>query len=158
MKKILTLITLLLLSSPQLFAAASGSLSITGIIAVVNDISVSAYSEASNLNIVGGENGTSVADINELSNNPDGYSIQVTSQNSGKLINTTNSSYQVSYQVSYNNGAYFTPSNSPTTAKTVYFLPQKTTAVSSVKIKFPAYNNAGSGSYEDAITLSIVAN
>lgn len=158
MKKIMLLITFLLYPLTQLYAGTSGSLSISGFIAVVNDISVSANSQASNLDILNGENGTYVADINELSNNPDGYSIQVSSQNSGKLVNTTNSTYQVSYQLSYNNSAYFSPSTYPLTAKTIYFLSEKTNAISTVKIKFPANKNAGNGNYEDVVTLSIVAN
>lgn len=157
MKKIL-LTTFMLLSFAQVFAATSGSLSVTGIIAVVNDISVSPYSQATNLNILGGESATLVADIAELSNNPDGYSIQLTSSNNGKLINSTNSIYQVSYQISYDNGGYLVPSNTPSTVKTIYFLNQKTSDVSPVKIKFSPYTGAGSGSYEDSITLSIVAN
>lgn len=157
MKKIL-LTTFMLLSFAQGFAATSGSLSVTGMIAVVNDISISPYSQATNLNILGGESGTLVADIAELSNNPDGYTIQLTSTNNGKLINTTNSLYQVSYQISYDGGTYLTPTNSPSTVKNVYFLNQKTSDVSPVKIKFSPYTSAGSGSYEDSITLSIVAN
>lgn len=157
MKKILLTTFMFFIFAPG-FAATSGSLSVTGMIAVVNDLSVSSYSEATNLDIIGGENGTLVADISELSNNPDGYTIQLTSTNNGKLINTTNSIYQVSYQISYDNGAYLSPINTPNTVKNVYFLNQKTTDVSPIKIRFSPYVNAGSGSYEDSITLSIVAN
>lgn len=158
MKKIMILTIFCLCSLTQLYAGTSGSLSVSGIITVVNDLSVSPYSKATDLNITTGETGTLIADIVELSNNPDGYSIQLTSQNAGKLINSSSTTYQLSYQLSYNNGSYITPGASPTSAKTIYFLNQKTSSVSPIKIKFSGLTNASSGSYEDVITLSIVAN
>lgn len=153
------ILTLFIFSSlTQLYAGTSGSLSLSGIITVINDLSTSPYYKATNLNITTGEAGTLIADIVELSNNPDGYNIQLTSQNTGKLINTSNTTYQVSYQISYNNGSYINLNSAPTTAKTIYFLNQKTSSVSPIKIKFSGLSNASSGSYEDVITLSIVAN
>lgn len=158
MKKIVILTLFILSSLTQLYAGTSGSLSVSGIITVINDLSTSPYSKATDLNITSGETGTLIADIVELSNNPDGYNIQLTSQNAGKLINTSNTSYQVSYQLSYNNGSYINLSTTPVTAKSIYFLNQKTSSVSPVKIKFSGLSSASSGSYEDVITLSIVAN
>lgn len=156
MKKKLVFIISLLSPLLPLQAVTNGSLNLKGIIAVINDLSISPYSKATNLDIVSGESGTVMAEVIEQSNNPDGYSIQVSSRNAGRLINTSSTNEQIFYQISYNNGSYFTPNASAITTKAVFSLSQKTSSVNSLKIKFSGLSNAESGSYEDIMTLSIV--
>ena len=71
---------------------------------------------ATALDIEGGESGTTVASVNEQSNNPGGYKISVSSLNDGKLVNTTDTNSFVNYQISYDQAANFQPSTSGATA------------------------------------------
>ena len=142
------------------FAASTGTLNLSGVVAVVNDISVTANAQASTLDIVGGETNLTVATAQESSNNLAGYTIQLYSNNGGELQNGSDASKKTGYQLSYDGGSMITPplSSSPATVKSVNSLSGLTTNTSDIKINVTPYATAPVGTYTDTVTLSIVAN
>jgi hypothetical protein len=154
------MIFLLLLFFPFLSSNAStnGVLRLTSHVPIVNELSISPNSQAVNLNIAKGEVGTVIADVLETSNNPQGYSVQISSKNAGKLINSNFIKRYVRYKLSYHNKKYFTPTSTLFSAKSISSLPKKISTISSVRIKFAGVPTALSGNYEDVLTLSIISN
>jgi hypothetical protein len=153
-------ISLLSMLSFQVFAASSGTLNLSGVVAVVNEISVNAQSQATTLDIEAGESNLLVADVQETSNNLAGYTIQLYSLNAGELQNASDASKKTNYQLSYDGGSLITPpsTSSPLTVKTVSSLAGRTTNSSQVKVNVTPYTNAPAGTYSDVVTFSIVAN
>ena len=140
------------------FGATTGTLSLSGTVASVNEIVVHPNANAVNLNITGGETGTLVSTVDETSNNINGYTITMFSLNSGKL--QLSPTKYTNYTISYDGGSFIAPpaSSAPVTVKTVSSLTGLTTDTSNVNINVSAYPTALSGGYTDTITFSIVAN
>lgn len=156
----LGLVTSLILSQGA-WAASSGTLTLSGSVAVVNSIVITANgSNNTTLNITSGESGKNVAAVDETSNNAAGYTIQMYSANAGELRHTVDSSKKTTYTISYGGGSYTAPpsSSSPVTVKSVSSLSGLTTSTSQVLINVAAYSTAIAGTYSDTLTLSIVAN
>lgn len=148
--------TALLLSASLAQAASSGTLSISGTVATVFDLTVTATTPAnSTLDILGGETNKKVADVSETSNNSAGYKITMSSLNNGLLKNGSIDS--VGYQVSYNGGGNVTPSSSAATVKTSGTLSALTTATSTVRVTFTGKPTALAGTYSDTLTFVIAA-
>lgn len=139
------------------FASQSGTLSLSGVVAANNSISITPNgANNTSLNITGGATGVNVASVTEVSNDESGYKITVASTNSGFLQADSND--KTSYQVSYNGGSYITPTTNASTVKTVSSLSQQTSATSQVTVNVTAAPNAMAGTYSDTLTFSIVAN
>jgi hypothetical protein len=142
-------------------AASSGTLTLSGNVAAVNDIVVTPNgTNNTSLNITSGETGKGVASVAESSNDLNGYKITMSSANGGQLQLAGNSAKYTTYQISYAGGSYVTPplSASPVTVKSVNSLSALTTATSTVAVNVTAYPTALAGTYSDTVTFSIVGN
>lgn len=149
--------TVAALGASAAFAASSGTLTLSGTVASVNNIAVTPDgNNNTSLNITAGETGKSVANVIEVSNNPTGYKIQMLSTNGGQLRRTSND--YTTYQVSYDGGSYAAPTTSAQDVKSVSSLSSQTTSTSAVLVKVVAKPNATAGTYSDTVTFSIVAN
>ncbi|MGE3260668.1 MAG: hypothetical protein AB7K68_02705 [Bacteriovoracia bacterium] len=149
----------LFLSTSAANAASSGTLLLSGVVPLVNDIAITANgSNNSTLNISGGETAKLVASVSETSNNSSGYTVTLSSANAGQLKLASDATKKTAYQISYNGGSYVSPAVSPATVKTVSSLGTLTTNSSPVRVNVTAFANAPAGTYSDTITLAIVAN
>ena len=157
--KNLLLTAAVLLATTTSFAAASGTLDISGTVLPINDIAITANTNNNNsLNITGGETDKNVASADETSNNLNGYKIMLSSLNSSKLVHGVNSSYSTNYTVSYAGGAAATLTTTPQEVKDSGALTGLTTVTSQITVSVSAYPTAPAGTYSDTITVSIVAN
>ena len=153
----ISMLTIAAVFSLPAFAASSATLTVSGVVALVNDISVTPNgTNNTSLNIVGGETAKNVASVVETSNNAQGYVIQMSSANGGKLKSSSNNQ-QTSYTISYGGGSYAAPNTNPTTVKTVNSLTGLTSNTSQVAINVTALPTASAGTYSDTITFAISA-
>ena len=157
MKNLIVLVTAL--TATTTMAASTETLQLSGIVAAVNSITVSPVAGAYNaINITAGQSNLTVANVDETSNNLAGYSITLSSANGGELRHSVNNTKKTSYQVSYNNASAITPTTSAQVVKNVNSLNALTTNSSPVKVNVTAYPSAPAGTYNDTLTLAIVAN
>lgn len=142
------------------FAATSGSLTLSGSVGGAIGLVVTPNgANNTTLNITAGEAAKNVASVAETSNNLTGYHIDVVSANGAELrLNGTSTTYKTSYQISYDGGAYFSPTTSYTQIKNVASLTGLTTNNSAVLINVAAYALAPEGTYSDTLTFTIMAN
>lgn len=154
----LALATTVALLAVNTYAASTGTLLLQGVVNLVNDIVITANANATTLNILGGETNKLVASVAETSNNLLGYHIEMSSANAGQLKHTIDSSKQTAYTVSYNGGAAVALTATPQTVKNVASLSGLATANSNVNVNVTAYPTAIAGTYQDTVTISIVAN
>jgi hypothetical protein len=158
-KNSILLAALAILVAGNAQAAASGQLTISGTVALVNSIVVNANgTNHQSLNIQDGETGKSVASVDETSNDANGYTINLSSANGGELRNSANASKKTTYQISYDGNSFAQPSSLGASVKSVSSLPGLTTHSSNVVVKVIAAPSAPAGTYSDVITLTIVAN
>ena len=139
-------------------ASPSGTLTISGIVALVNDITVTANSNATALNITGGESAKLVATVVESSNDVNGYQIKMASANGGFLVNGSASSQKTAYKLGYDGSASATLSSAGTVVKSVNSLSGLASHTSNVNVDVTAMPLAVAGTYSDTITVTIVAN
>ncbi len=156
--KAATLVLTTILASVSAHAASSGTLLIQGTVNLVNDIVITPNSNATALNITGGESSKLVATVAETSNNLTGYKIQMSSANASKLVHNTDNTKSTPYTVSYAGGSAMTLTSTAQTVKTVNSLTGLTTATSNVNATVTALPTAVAGTYQDTITVAIVAN
>lgn len=146
-----------LLTSSTLFAASSGTLTLSGTVAAVNSVTVVPNSSNNlSIDIVNGQTAFNVASVTEWSNSLLGYKIQLSSLNSGEL--KSGSVVGTTYTLSYDGSIYSTPSTTPTNVRSVNSLTQLTSHTSPVLITVIANPNALAGTFTDTVTISIVAN
>jgi len=158
MKLLSTLAFALALTAPQAHAASTGTLLLQGVVAVVNNITVTPNGTSNTtLNITGGENGKLVASVLEQSNNIAGYKINVKSQNSSELRNLTDAQKKTTYQLSYDGASAISLSSNYQQVKNVTSLTSPTDT-SEVRVNVTAFAAAPAGTYEDTVTFQIVAN
>jgi hypothetical protein len=160
-KATLSILSLSALLASAAVAASSGTLTLSGTVAAVNDISISANgSNNTSLNILNGETGKNVASVTESSNDLNGYKIQMYSANGGQLQLAGQPSKHTTYQISYGGGTYTTPplAASPATVKNVSSLSTLTNATSPVMVNVAAYPSALAGTYSDTVTFAIIGN
>ena len=155
--KALLLVTLLVIGQSA-YSASTGTLFLSGTIAAVNDLVITPYADATNLNIITGETAKLVAKATETSNSLAGYRISARSANASKLVNTINSGYYTTYTFSYNGGSYITLSSSDQDVKNVSSLDGLTTQESDIRVNVAAFPTGPAGTYTDTVTLSIIAN
>ncbi len=138
------------------FAATQGLLTLTGVVDVRYEISLSTSSAS--VNITGGEANRVVAQATEVSNNLTGYKILMKSQNAGRLRNASDATKFVAYTISYDDTAtQYSLLTTDTVVKPATALAGLTTDVSNIRVSFPAQPNAPAGTYSDLITVSISA-
>lgn len=159
MTRILTTIAAIFAVSSGASAASSGTLLLQGIVGVVNDIVVTANgSNNTSLNITAGESAKLVGSAAETSNNLLGYKIFISSPTGGELRNTADATKKTTYKIAYNGGAAVTPTVAGVQVKNVASLIGLTTANSNINVDVTAYPTAPAGTYQDTLTVSIVAN
>ena len=151
------IILLLLLMPTMTFAAISGTLVLSGTVALVNSIAITPGNNTT-LDIVAGESAKNVASVAETSNDLLGYKVYLSSVNAGQLKALTDPTKLTSYQVKYDTGSYVTPTALPVQVKNVTSLSALTTNTSQVLVNVTAYAVAPADTYSDTITLSIAAN
>jgi hypothetical protein len=156
MKYLTILVSSILFTSGA--AQAAETLNLSGVVALVSSIAVTASGSYNSLNITDGESGTTVASVAEQSNDLAGYTITMASSNGGYLQNASDSSKQTAYTISYDNASAVSPTTSAQVVKTVSSLSGLTSASSPVKINVTAYATAPAGTYSDTVTFAIVAN
>jgi hypothetical protein len=158
--KSLVLVGGLILAAIPSFAATTGTLFLSGVVAPRTEITVTADPNASHLPVGANVSGLAVASVNELSNNKAGYTVKLESANGWKLsesdarqIGTADS---VPYALNYNNQAVDTSSASPIISNVSSRTPGSGTD-KSLAISFSAaFLNADS--YTDTLTFTIAAN
>ena len=150
MKKLLLATTL----TSSIFAATTGTLNLQGEIAQILEITVNATTAASSIDLTTPQTDLKVADIVERSNDKDGYSVQITSANGGKLKNGT--ADQVTYTLKYGtssvdlvNGSTFNSASSVGEFDKEVFLSHSNTR---------AQVDMAAGVYTDQVTFEISAN
>lgn len=159
MKKLTLSVLALSLLGASAFAASSGTLTLRGTVAAVNDVVVTPNGDNLLLNITAGETGKLVASVAETSNNLAGYKIFISSPTGGELRNTSDATKKTTYQIKYNGSATaVTPTVSGAQVKNVASLTGLTTANSNVNVVVAAFATAPAGTYEDTLTVSIQAN
>jgi hypothetical protein len=150
------LAAIVLLASASTFAASTGDLTISGTVALINDIVIFPKADSTNLNILAGNSGLSVADVSETSNSVTGYKISMRSANGGSLVNLSNSTKSTAYQVSYDGGSYVSLTTSDQVVKSAS-TSSLTTDSSDVSVNVTANPTAPAGTYQDVITISIAS-
>lgn len=156
MKK--TIVSAIALLSSTAFAAGTGTLNIQGTVALVNDITITANANATALSVTGGETNKLVASVTETSNNLNGYKINAKSLHASQLVHSVDGTKKTPYTLSYNGGTAITLTAVDQQVKNVSSLSGLTTASSNMNVNVTAYANAPAGTYNDTITISIVAN
>lgn len=139
------------------FGASTGVLILQGVVGVINDIVITPSGNLT-LNITAGEVNKTVASVAETSNNLSGYKIFISSPTGGELRNTTDSTKATPYQIRYAGATAVTPTIAGVQVKNVTTLAALTTVNSSVAVNVTAYPLAPAGTYQDSLTISIVAN
>jgi|GEM_PF-1102348 len=140
-------------------AASTSTLLLQGTVSVINDIVVTANgTNNTSLNIVAGETGKNVASVAETSNNLNGYKIFISSPTGGELRNTADATKKTTYKIGYGGAAAITPTVAGVMVKNVSSLTGLTTDTSAVVAEVAAYATAPAGTYQDTLTISIVAN
>lgn len=138
------------------FAATQGLLTLTGVVDVRYEISLSTSSAT--VDIINGEANRVVAQATEVSNNLSGYKISMKSQNAGQLRNSSDATKFVAYTISYDDSAtQHSLLTTDTVVKPASALSGLTTDVSNIRVSFPAQPNAAAGTYSDVLTVSISA-
>jgi len=155
---ILPLLLLGVLTATQAHAASSGTLALQGTVSLVNTIAVNQVSPYNALDIVNGQSNTTVANVDETSNDLLGYHITMASLNAGQLQNASDTSKKTLYTISYDGAAAVAPTLVAQSVKNVASLAGLTTNNSLVKINVTAYATAPAGVYSDTITFAILAN
>jgi hypothetical protein len=82
----------------------------------------------------------------------------MSSANAGMLKHTVDASKETSYTVRYDDGAAVALSAVPQVVKNVSSLSGLTPDTSNVNVDVTAYPSAIAGTYQDTVTISIVAN
>ncbi|WP_374076898.1 hypothetical protein [Bdellovibrio bacteriovorus] len=140
-------------------AASTGTLLLQGTVSAVNDVTVTANgTNNTTLNIVVGEAGKNVASVAETSNNLAGYKIYISSPTGGELVHTVDSSKKTTYKIGYDGAAAVTPTVGGVMVKNVTSLTGLTNDTSAVVAEVTAFATAPAGTYQDTLTVSIVAN
>lgn len=98
------LAALIAFASIPSFAATTASLSLSGVVAPVTAITVTADPNAANLPVGSSVTGMKIAVVNELSNDKAGYSVSLATANGG-LLKEVAGSDSLAYSLSYNGNA-----------------------------------------------------
>ncbi|MDZ4661177.1 MAG: hypothetical protein SGJ18_06105 [Pseudomonadota bacterium] len=137
-------------------ASSTATLHISGSIPPKCSVFILPSPKAYNLNIRGGERRSRIAIVNEVANTINGYQVQISSLNGGKLINgEAPGGSTVPYQISYDGKGFMQPSQSQVAVKTVSFLEEPISHNSDLLIHIPPQPHLAAGSYEDTLTIQI---
>ncbi len=156
--KNLLLTAMVLLATTTSNALTSDTLIISGTVSAINEIVINPnLANKDSLNIVAGETSKNVANVDELSNNLNGYRIMMSSLNSSRLLHGVNVAYGTDYTVSYDGGSFISLTNTPVEVKNSGALTGLTSDNSMVDVAVVPFATAPAGTYSDTITISIEA-
>lgn len=146
----------ILSASAVAFGATTGSITISGAVPGATAIVVNSQAGYNNLDLSASPVDLQVASVREINNTANGYSVTLTSTNSGQLKNGSNG---ISYTAKYNNVSV-TLSSTPSVVSTGA---PSNTIVNVVKPFTISYTGAASetmlaGTYSDTLTFTISAN
>ncbi len=148
------IIVVALFAAVPAFAATTGTLTLSGVVAPVTSVTVTPDANASSLPVGTTVSGLKIATVNELSNDKAGYSLTLSTANGAQLKEAAGTD-ALSYSLSYNGVAVAFSSGSATISDTA-----ARTSGSGVSkdlaISFAAaFLNADS--YSDTLTFTITA-
>ena len=148
---------LLFLTSLPALAATSGTITLSGVVPAVTAIVITQYAASTTLDFSAGAVNLPVAGITETNNTTSGYTVLISSDNSGLLKNGTLGS--VAYTARYATTS-FSLSSTPVMVTNVVTQSSIVSANKQVDISFTgqALGNLMQGSYSDTLTLTIQAN
>jgi len=153
----LKFVSIFILSISNLFAATTASITLSGTVPQVISVVVAPQTGYNNLDLTTTTNNLVVANIIEQSNVTTGYSVTVSSTNSGQLKNGTVG--QVTYTAKYNNVSFNLTSTPVTiTNVTSQTTPANPTKPLSISYTGVAASSLMNGSYSDTLTFTITAN
>lgn len=157
---LLTAFVLMSFSIHQAHASSRATLFLEGTIEVIVDLLVNpVLGSLSAIDIVNGETSRLVATVDETTNNPTGYRIDVETVNGGTLIHNNGTS-NTTYTLSYDGGPDLTLGavGSPSVAKTVTGpFTSTTTDTSNVEVTVAAGGALAAGAYTDTVVFTMVA-
>ena len=136
--------------------ATTGSITISGSVPVATAIVVTSVTGYNNLDLTASPVNLTVANVREINNTANGYTVTLASTNAGQLKNGTSA---LAYTAKYNNVTVTLSA----TATTVTTSPPSTAVVNVVKPFTVSYTGAAAetmtaGTYSDTLTFTIAAN
>jgi len=146
----------LLTSLNSAYSDDTATLYLAGEVELISNLVVTPTADATSLlDIVNGENNRPIAQIEETSNNANGYTIFLESANSGQLRNPATGSTPVDYDIQYGSETPAQPGapGSPVNIKTVSALTGLTTTTEPVTITFSGSSSAVAGAYTDTLVF-----
>ena len=134
------------------YSQTMGTLLLKGEIPSIMSVVIVPETVSSNLPLTQSQTDLKIATINERSNDRDGYSISITSENLGKLMNTygENLHYTMKYNgdnVNLANGQSFS-----------YVFTNASMKSRDLSVSYTADGNLSAGLYTDTITVTITGN
>lgn len=152
-----SILTIGLITITNSFAATTGSITVTGAIPAATALVVTTVSGYNSLDLTTTATDQQVATVRELNNTTAGYTVSLTSANSGQLTNGTLGA--VTYSAKYD-GSSVTLSSSPVS---ITSQGTQTTIVNTVKAFSVSFTGASAdtlmvGNYSDVLTFTIAAN
>lgn len=157
MTKKITAALLLVIGTSSLHAATTGSVTLSGLVPKVVSIAVTPVAPYNTLDLTTTQANLPVANVQEQSNDTDGYTVTVSSLNAGLLKNGVVDS--LVYTAKYN-AVSFALTVAPVTVTSVGSSVSIVDVTKSLTIGYTGVPSVSlmNGSYSDTITLSIVAN
>lgn len=133
-------------------ASATGQIQLSGAVSQVCTIAVTPTAKATNLDILTGETAAVVGTVTEDCNAGNGYTVSLTSANSGKLSSTATGSSPTTYTAAYDNGTGSIATKITADRNSHQFGRQ-----GQVQVSFPGNSQAVAGSYTDTLNIVIAA-
>lgn len=156
----IAVLAVLVITGGAIFAALTGNLTLQGTVAANVAITVTPEAGASTLALVDGTGAVAdlkVATVNEKSNK-DGYTVELTSSNSGKLIGAANSD-ELAYTATYNGVAVTLSSTAVEITDNTSTQTTGTGVDKDFDISYTIVDGALSAdTYSDSLTFTIIAN
>jgi hypothetical protein len=139
------------------FAATTGNITVSGSVAQLLSIIVIGVSPYSALDLSSSQADLTVANIQERSNSRTGYTVTVSSANSGQLVNAYSGSTPVGFTAKYGSGSSFSLAT-PSTI-TDQATPGVYNVIKAFKISYTgaAPETMLEGTYTDTLTFTIAA-
>lgn len=140
-------------AAPALAASSTqGTIALTGSVDFACTVSV--QDAGATLDLVDGSSNVKVGTVTENCNNANGYTITLSSNNSGVMVDSSDSKATAAYTVSYDTAE----GQSLTSPVTISHDGQAFDVSHDVTVSTPGNSKLVAGSYGDTITISILAN
>ncbi len=155
--KTVSALALSLFATTQTFAATTGTITLSGSVAAATAIVVTGVGGYNNLDLTTSQTNLQVANVREINNTANGYTVRMSSANAGALKNGTAGS--ITYTAKYNG----VTANLAVAPVTVTSSPAANAVVNVVKPLSISYTGVAAdslmaGTYSDTLTFTITAN